>query len=295
MRGSVILSVIFVIVILALNSLYYVYEGEYGIIKRFDEVVDVKYEAGLGIKVPFIDSKSSLTKKLVMHDIKPTEVLTMDKKTMIVDTYAVWEIVEPRVFLKRAGSIGQIQERIEATVFNSLKMAIGTRNQVQIIELRAGTRAEEEDESLSEAILSNAVSSLRDYGVHLVDVQIKKFDLPDSNKDAVFERMISERNQTAAGILAEGEEKANMIRYETDREKEVILSVARRDAAKLEGEGESEFMSILSAAYNTPERAEFYEFLRTLDALKISMRGDKTFIMPGDSALAQTMIRGNSE
>lgn len=291
MRSSLIVTIILVGILVSLNSLYYVYEGEYGIIKRFDQVVDVKnldgYGAGLYVKIPFIESKSSLTRKYVMHEIQQTDVLTLDKRSMIVDTYAVWHIYNPEQFLRSAHTIIGGAQRIENTVYGTLKTTISEINQDVIIESRT-----EEYNSLNEIILTNARSSLGTFGIQLIDVQIKKFDLPESNKNAVFERMISERNQIAARFLAEGEEEANMIRYSVDREKEIIVSRARAQAARLEGEGESEFMRILSAAYNNPERAEFYEFLRTLDALKLTMRGDKTVIMPGDSALTRRMIRG---
>jgi len=287
MRSSLILSIILVTLLVGLNSLYYVYEGEYGIIKRFDQVRDIK-SPGLGVKIPFIESKSSLTKKYVMLDIPQTDVLTLDMRSMTVDTYAVWHIVNPRLFLQTAHTIPGGESRIANTVYGTLRSTISKKNQNEIIEARAGEYA-----NLNEEVLDNAIDRLGNFGIELVDVQIKKFDLPESNRIAVFERMMSERNRIAARFLAEGEEEANMIRYNVDREKEIIVSKARADAAKLEGEGESEYMRILAAAYNSAERAEFYEFLRTLDALKLSMRGDKTIIMPGDSALSRTMIGGH--
>jgi len=287
MRGSAILPVIFIAALVVLNSIYFVYEGEYGIIKRFDEVVAVKHQAGLGIKIPFIENKTSLTKKYVMHDIQQTDVLTLDKRSMIVDTYAVWHIVDPLRFLQTAATIREGERRIENTVYGTLKTTISEINQAEIIESRTG-----EYNVLNQRILDNARESLGDFGVNLVDVQIKKFDLPESNKNAVFERMISERNQIAARFLAEGEEEAGMIRYAANKEQEIIISQSRAQAARLEGEGESEFMRILAAAYNTTDRAAFYEFLRTLDALRITMRGDTTIVMPGDSALPRTIIGG---
>ena len=285
MRASVFLTVLLVGLLVGLNSIYFVYEGEYGIIKRFDEVVDIKYEAGLGVKIPFIESKSSLTKKYVMLDIQQTDVLTLDMRSMTVDTYAVWHIVNPRLFLQTAATVPEGERRIENTVYGTLRTTISKKNQNEIIEARAGEYA-----NLNEEVLDSARDALGNFGIELVDVQIKKFDLPESNRIAVFERMISERNRIAARFLAEGEEEANMIRYNVDREREIIISQARAQAARLRGEGESEFMRVLAAAYNSPERAEFYEFLRTLDALKLTMRGDKTVIMPGDSALTRTMI-----
>ena len=205
--------------IVALNSIYFVHEGEYAIIKQFDKVISVSEDAGLKFKIPFIDSKSSLTKKLEFYDVSPSEVLTRDKKSTIVDTYAVWRISDPYTFLRQAGSIYEIERRLEASVYGSLKTTIGSIDQMDIIASRANN-------SINEAILLNSVASMEAYGVELVDVQIKKFDLPESNKNSVFARMISERNQIVATYHAEGEEEANKIRYTADKEKEIIVSKA---------------------------------------------------------------------
>lgn len=283
MVKKIIFSVLVVaLLIVGLNSVYFVNEGEFAIIKRFENVIAIRDYSGLGIKIPFTDSKTSLTKKLVMYDLAPSEVLTRDKKSMIADTYAVWRITDPMTFLERAGNIRELERRLDATVYGSLKTTIGAIDQVEIIESRTNN-------SLNDMILANAVSSLDAYGIRLIDVQIKKFDLPASNKNAVFERMISERNQIAATYTAEGEEEANKIRYTADKEKEIIVSQARAKSAALEAEGESEYMKILSNAYNSAERADFYEFLRTLDALKITMQGDKTVIMNSDSSLVRVL------
>lgn len=278
--------VVFALVV-GVNSLYFVREDEYAVIKRFEEVVDIRSNSGIGFKAPFLDSKSSLTKKYVMYDLEPSEVLTKDKKSMIADTYAVWHIVDPLKFLKTVGNVRELERRLDATVYGSLKTAIGSIDQVDIIESRTNN-------SMNNMILSNAKSSLDNYGIMLLDVQIKRFDLPSSNKNAVYERMISERNQIAATYTAEGEEEANMIRYTADKEKEIIVSKAKAGSAEIEAEGESEYMRILANAYNSPERAQFYEFIRTLDSLKITMKGEKTLILSNDSNLVQTLIGNGS-
>ncbi|MDL2248782.1 protease modulator HflC [Tyzzerella sp. OttesenSCG-928-J15] len=281
--------IIFLLAIVAiglLNSFYFVNEGEYAIIKRFDKVVDIVEEPGLNFKAPFIDTKSSLTKRLEFYDVSPSDVITKDKKSMIVDTYSVWRIKDPLTFLQKAGSVSEIERRLEASIYGSLKTTIGELNQMDIIASRTNN-------SINEAILMNSKDSIESYGVELVDVQIKKFDLPASNKNAVFDRMISERNQIVATYLAEGEEEANKIRYTADKEKEIIVSKAQAEAAQLEAEGEREYMKILSSAYNTRDRAEFYEFIRGLDAVKTSLKGDKTVIMSDESTLSDILNGSN--
>ena len=291
MRVSVIISIALIGLLIGLNSIYFVYEGEYAVITRFNQIVDVRNvdgnQTGPRLKIPFIESKSSLTRKFVMYDILETDVLTLDKRSMNVDTYVVWRIYDPELFLRTAVTIREGERLIENTVYGTLKTTISEINQAVIIESRTG-----EYNRLNEIILANARRNFGNFGIELIDVQIKKFDLPETNRNAVFERMISERNQIAANFLAEGEEEANRIRYNVNREREVIVSEARASAATLEGEGEREFMRILAAAYTGYERAEFYEFIRTLDALRLTMQGDKTLILPGDSALTRTMIGG---
>ncbi|MDR1689614.1 MAG: protease modulator HflC [Clostridiales bacterium] len=276
------------VLIIGINSTYFVYEDEYAVIKRFDKVISTKAEAGLGFKAPFLDSKSSLPKKYIMYDLNPSEVLTLDKKSMIADTYAVWKISEPLKFIQNAGNINELESRLDAAIYGSLKTIIGSINQVDIIESRT-------DNSLNAMILENAKASIANYGATLLDVQIKRFDLPESNKMSVYERMISERNQIAATYTAEGEEEANMIRNTADKEKEIIISKAEATSAELVADGESEYMRILANAYNSPERADFYKFLRTLDTLKVSMSGDKTLLLPSDSILTQTLVGGTAD
>jgi len=277
---SLIVAIAWVVV---LNSVYFVQEGEYAIIKRFNKVVDIRSDAGLGFKIPIIDDKSTLTKKNVMYSLLPSDVLTKDKKSMIVDTYVVWRIVDPLRFLQTVGTINEIERRLDSTVYGSLKTTIGEIDQLDIIEARTG------ENSINGLILDNAIRSLDRYGISLVDVQVKKFDLPETNKNAVFERMTSERKQIEATYLAEGEEEANKIRNTADKEKSIIISQANALSSQLIGEGEREYMRILSVAYSGEERAEFYQFIRGLDALKVSMQGDKTLVLSDDSELFQIL------
>lgn len=282
-----IIIVLWIVVIVGLNSFYFVQEGEYAIIKRFNKVVSIKANSGLGIKVPFLDTRGTLTKKNVMYALNPSEVLTKDKKSMTADIYVVWKIIDPLRFLQTVGTEGEIERRLEATIYGSLKTTIGEINQLDIIESRTGN-------SINEVILNNAVNSLDNYGISLVDIQIKKFDLPETNKNAVFERMTSERKQIEATYVAEGEEEANKIRNTADKEKSIIVSLANAQSSQVIAEGEREYMKILSSAYNSPDRSEFYEFIRSLDALKVTMKGEKTVILSNESDLVK-ILSGNKK
>ncbi len=283
---SLILTFILFFLIIVTNSLYYNYEGNYIIITQFDKVVNIKENSGIGVKIPFIQQTEILTKKIMLYDVSPSEVITKDKKTMIADTYATFRIVDPLRFLQALGNTGELEKRIENTVYGSLKTTLGGIEQVDIVEARVNN-------SINAAVMKNCILTFNTdtYGVELTDVQIKRFDLPDSNKEAVLNRMISERNQIAAAFSAEGAEEASKIRNTADKEASVILSQANSNSEKIRAEGENSYMSILASAYRDDQRRELYTYLRGLDALKVTMTGDKTLILNGESQLVQDLLR----
>ena len=219
-----------------------------------------------------------------MYDMAASDVITKDKKTMIADSYVLWQISDPILFSKTLNrSVSNAEGRIDAAVFNATKNAISTLTQNEVIAARDG--------ELKELIMSKVGNSMDSYGVKILMAEIKQLDLPEDNKAAVYERMISERNQIAASYQAEGDSEAKKIRNSTDKEISIMLSDAKAEAANTIAEGESEYMRILGDAYNTPERAEFYEFDRALEAAKIAMSGsDKTLILPKDSPLASIFM-----
>ncbi|MCL2704200.1 MAG: protease modulator HflC [Defluviitaleaceae bacterium] len=276
------LALIGVIILLAVivlsNSLVYVFENRYVAIKRFDRVMHIYDEPGLRFKIPFLDVAEDIPKNVMIYDLPPSDVLTMDKKTMTVSSYTVWKIVEPLRFLQNAHNIGNAQVRLDALTYNAIKNLISEMDQEDVIKARGA--------ELGGIITANVRREMRDnFGVEIVDTQIKQFDLPQENKEAVFTRMISERDRIAATYHAEGREEAEKIRNSANMEEIILVSEARATAEQLRGEGEREYMRILSEAYNTPERAEFYEFVRSMDALKLSLRGETTIIMPMDTPL----------
>ena len=267
----------FVAVICGLSSLVVTKENEYTLIMRFGKINNIKTEAGLSFKVPFLDSEQTLPKEILLYDMAASDVITKDKKTMIADSYVLWQISDPILFSKTLNrSVSNAEGRIDAAVFNATKNAISTLTQNEVIAARDG--------ELKELIMSKVGNSMDSYGVKILMAEIKQLDLPEDNKAAVYERMISERNQIAASYQAEGDSEAKKIRNGTDKEISIMLSDAK-------AEGESEYMRILGDAYNTPERAEFYEFDRALEAAKTAMSGsDKTLILPKDSPLASIFM-----
>ena len=264
--------IVFAILIAGASSIVITRENEYSLVRQFGKIDHVVSEAGISFKVPFIQSVDTLPKQIMLYDLPSSDVITSDKKTMICDSYILWYIADPQKFAQTLNSsVTNAESRLDAIVYNSTKNVISSTSQDDVISGRDG--------QLSEAIMANIGSSLDQYGIRLLSFETKKLDLPGDNKAAVYERMISERDNIA---------EAQIIRNTTDKEVTVLLSEAEKDAAILIAEGEAEYMRILAEAYNDEAKQEFYSFVRSLDALKASMKGkNKTVILSPDSPIAQ--------
>lgn len=279
---KVILSVaVLAVLIIGASSIVITQENEYSLVRQFGKIDHVVSAAGISFKIPFIQSVDTLPKEILLYDLSSSDVITSDKKTMICDSYILWHITDPIKFAQTLNSsIANAESRLDAIVYNSTKNVISSTTQDDVISGRNG--------ALSQSIINNIGTSLEQYGIELLAFETKKLDLPSDNKAAVYERMISERNNIAAAYTAEGSSEAQIIRNSTDMEVTVMLSEAEKEAAILIAEGEAEYMRILSEAYNDASKQEFYSFVRSLDALKISMQGDnKTVILSPDSPIAQ--------
>ena len=276
-----IILIVLALLFVGANSLVITNENEYSLIRQFGKVDYVIDHAGISFKIPFIQSVDTLPKETMLYDLSSSDVITSDKKTMICNSYILWHITDPRLFAQTLNSsIGSAESRLDTVVYNSTKNVISSTTQDEVISGRNGT--------LSDAIIANIGSTLKQYGIELLSFEIKQLDLPSDNKAAVYERMISERDNIAATYTAEGSSEAQIIRNTTDKEVTVMLSEAEKEAEILIAEGEAEYMRILSEAYGDPSKAEFYSFVRSLDALKASMTGgNKTVILSPDSPIAE--------
>ncbi len=282
MLGKTLALVIAIAAVIGLGeSMVITKENEYKLIREFGRVSKVIDSAGLSFKVPFIQSADTLPKEILLYDLAPSDVITMDKKTMMSDSYVLWKITDPLKFAQTLNfSLLNAERRIDAAVYNSIKNVISSLSQNDVISGRDG--------QLSEAIMDNIGGSMDQYGIEILAVETKQLDLPSDNKAAVYERMISERDKIAATYQAEGQAEAKVIQNTTDREIAISVSDAQAKAAAVTAEGEAEYMRILAAAYNTPERAEFYGFIRALEAARASLTGSQnTLILPGDSPIAR--------
>ena len=285
-KAVIIIAIVLAVVVVGVGAMFSVAEDQYACTFRFSEIVDTTGNAGLHFKIPFIDSVKYFPKATQFYDIPPSEVLTSDKQNMTVDCYVLWKISDPQQFYRALGGTTQAEERLNAITYNTLKTAMGTLAQSDIINMNDG--AERND--IYEGITTTVNNQAQAYGIQVEDVKIKQFDLPDSNLNAVYARMISERNQMAEKYSADGNYEASIIRNNVDKQVNIIVSNAQAEAAKLEAEGEAEYMRLLAEAYNTKDKKDFYEFILALDALKQSLTGEeKTIILDKDSELAKIL------
>ena len=288
MKKTILIAVIALALIIVLSaSVFTVRENEYACTVRFSKIIDTTSEAGLHFKVPFVDTVKYFSKATMLYDIPPSEVLTSDKQNMTVDCYILWSIDDPKLFYQRLGTTGNAEQRLDALTYNELKTVMGTLAQADIVNMEDGAKRND----IYNSIATDVDNLARTYGIRVEDVKIKQFDLPESNLNAVYNRMISERNQIAEKYTADGNYEASIIRNDVDKQVNILVSNAKAEAAKLEAEGEGEYMRMLAEAYQTKDQQEFYEFTRALDALKESLTGEeKTVILDKDSKLGQILM-----
>lgn len=279
--GIISAVVVVALIVIGYSSAVVVEENEYQLVRQFGKVDRVINTSGLHFKIPFLEDTISLPKEILLFDMASSDVITKDKKTMIADSYVLWKITDPLKFSQTLNySVSNAETRINTVVYNSMKNVISSLTQTEVINGRDG--------ELSNTIMENIGDTMNQYGVELISVETKQLDLPSDNKNAVYERMISERDKIAAQYTAEGNAEAKVLQNQTDKEVSIKLSDAKAQAAQIEAEGEAEYMRILAEAYSDETRQDFYSFVRALDAAKDSMAGgSKTLILPPDSPLAE--------
>ena len=282
MKKKIIAALIAVITFIGISqSMFVLEQGEYAIVKQFGEVVAIHDEPGMKMKVPFIQSVDTLPNKVLVYDLPISEVITKDKQTMVADSFAMWRISDPIKFISSLnGSITTATGRIEYLVYNAMKNEISSRTQEEVVSDRTG--------ELARDITDTAKPNFSQYGIELLSVETKHLDLPYDNKESVYKRMIAERNNISATYAAEGEKEATIITNEAAKEAAVLLAEAKAQAEQLRAEGEAEYMKILSEAYNNSSKAEFYEFVRSLEAAEKSLaQNGNVLILNQDSPLVE--------
>jgi len=282
LTGFIIAGII--IIVGLLGSLFIVKEGEYKIILRFGEAIDSKSEPGLYMKVPFIDNITVLPKYQMTYENVPTQIMTKDKKVILVDNYTVWRINNPEKFIKTSHNVSDGVQRINEAVYNSVRRKLSEVNYDEIISENTA-RGDLNDE----ITLDVAVSLQRDdYGIEIVDVRIKRTDLPESNKESVYNRMISDRQSIAARYLSEGDEESKKITSKADRAALELMAQAEADSKKIVAEGEQEAAKIYNQAYG--KDPNFYNLYRTLESYVVTMSNNPVIMMPIESPYAQILL-----
>lgn len=284
-KKVVIIPVVLIVFVILLSSLVVTKPGEYRVIKQFGRIVRVEENDGssygVSFKIPFVQSETAISSKMKLSDLPASDVMTSDKKSMISDCFVLWRIEDPVKFIQKlSGSVQNAESRISSNVYNSLKNVISSLTQEEVISGRDG--------ELAELLTEKLGNNLTSYGIRVEKIETKMLDLPDENKDAVYNRMISERNNIAASYTAQGEQQAQEIKNDTNEKVTVLLAQAEKQAATLVAEGEAQYMKILSDAYNDESKADFYGFVRQLDAMKATLKdGDNTIVLDKDSPIAE--------
>ncbi|MEO2160611.1 MAG: protease modulator HflC [bacterium] len=270
-----------ILVFLGLTSVFIVDETEQVVILQFGKPVRIITEPGLHMKVPFpIQEKNVFDNRLLEYDSPPEEILSKDKKSLIVDNYVRWKIVDPLQFLKTVQAIPTALSRMDDIVYSELRRELGTHDMVEIIT--------ENREELMEKVTVASNLSTRDYGIEVVDVRIRRVDLPSQNEESIYARMDAERKRQANKFRSEGEEEAQKIRATTDRDKTIILADAYKQAERIRGEGDAKAVEVYADAYSADPK--FYEFVRTLDAYKKIINDKTMLVIPSDSRLFKLLL-----
>lgn len=278
------LIVVLVALILGSGSMYIVKEGEYKVVLRFGEAMRAVSEPGLQFKLPFIENVSMLPKYQMTYESSPTTILTKDQKPIVVDNYTVWRITNASQFLRTVQSVSGGIQRIDEAVYNSVRRKLSEVNYDNIISENTARG------NINDEITKDVVAALtRDnYGIEVIDVRIKRTDLPEENKQSVYNRMISDRQSIAARYLSEGDEESRKITSKADRTATELIAQAQADAKKIVAEGEREAAVIYNKAYG--KDPQFYNFYRTLESYATTLKNEPVIMIPIDSPYAKILL-----
>lgn len=277
-------AVVLIALIIAFTNIYIVKENEYKVVRQFGEVVKYQDTPGIHVKIPFIQRVETLPKNLMTYDMTEEEINTMDKKRIIIDNYAVWRVVDPKALISNARTLPNAERRMEEFIYSILRTELGRLDYEDIINDENPKRG-----SLNDRVTERVNELLKNdnYGIEVVDVRIRRTDLPTENEQSVYTRMISERESIAQRYLSEGDAAKNRIMAQTDQKVKSVLATARKDAALITAEGESEAAKIYNQSFS--KDPEFYSLYRTLESYKKTIGEDTVIILPSDSPYARLL------
>lgn len=282
---GIVLVVLLGLFMIILSNLFIVEQGEFKVVRQFGEVVDVKEDPGLSFKIPFIQSVSTLTKKQMILDVEPTEINTRDKKRILIDNYAIWRIDNPQQMISSAQTIDRAEMIMMNFIYSVIRAELGQLDYDQIINEEQSSRGSFNDRILERV---NELLERDNYGISVTDVRMKRTDLPEENEQAVYRRMISERNSIAQDYLSQGDAEANRIRANTDREVKEIVAKANADANEIIGEGEAGAAQIYNESFGRD--VEFYNLYRTLLSYEKTINDQTVIVLPANSPYARILM-----
>jgi membrane protease subunit HflC len=269
--------------LVGLSSIFIVDETQQVVILQLGKPVRTITEPGFNAKLPFpFQERIVFDDRLLEYDSPPEEILSKDKKSLIVDNYVRWKIVDPLQFLKTVQAIPTAKSRMDDIVYSELRRELGTHDMVEII-----TQNREE---IMDVVTKASNEATLAYGISVIDVRIRRVDLPSENEESIYARMEAERKRQANKFRSEGSEEAQKIRAATDRDKTIILADAYKEAEKIRGEGDAKAVQVYARSYSSDPK--FYEFVRTLDAYKKVVDDKTTLVLPSDSKLFKLLIDG---
>lgn len=276
------IAIFSLVILFVLSTIIVVDETEQVVILQFGKPVKIIKEPGLNFKLPApIQVLNSFEKRLLEYDVPPEEILSRDKKSLIVDNYVRWRIVDPLLFLQTVRAIPTAKTRLDDIVYSELRQELGTHDMHEIIT--------EAREFIMEKVTLASNEETSKYGIEVIDVRIRRVDLPRENEASIYARMEAERKRQANKFRSEGEEEAQKIRAATDRDKTVLLAEAYKTSQQIRGEGEAEALDIYAVSFS--KDPEFYEFIRTLETYEKVIDKKTTLVLPGDSKLFKALTQ----
>ncbi len=274
---NIIILILIIIGFFAINGLFFtVDQTQKAIVLQLGKPVREINNPGLNYKLPFIQNVIFFDNRVLEYDSAPAEILTQDKKNLVVDNYAKWRIKDPLKFYETVKNYYGAQERLDDIIYSELRVVLGKHTLQEIVSLK---RSE-----IMTFITENCNKIAKKYGIEVVDVRIKRADLPPENERHVYDRMKAERYRQAKKYRSEGMEQSLRIKSETDKEKNIILSEAKKKAEIIKGEGEAKAIEIYGKAFSQDK--SFYEFYRTMEAYKDSLtKKNKLILTPENEFL----------
>lgn len=279
MNGKII-AVIAIIVIAAAAlaaSLFTVDETEQAIVTQLGKFVKEVKEPGLHFKIPLIQSVHRFEARVLQYDAAAAKIITDDKKHLVIDNYSCWKIIEPLKFYQTVQTEFGAQSRLDDIVFSEIREELARHSLTEIVSVNRS--------QIMDKVAEQCNQKAGDYGIQVIDVRIKRADLPQEVTHSVYARMKAERERMAKKYRSEGEEEAVKIQAETDKEKKILLAESYKEAEKLNGEGDAEAIKIYAQAFE--KDPEFYSFVRTLEAYEKSLGEGTTIVLPSDSEFFQ--------